>query len=258
LTASRGAWKIDLVPDQLTLDVVDRPADGVVRSMRYLTSLRQSAVPGLRSLIQLGTARFITRPYPAGTPRRIAVLAAWDDGEHVEERWASVLGDLTAGAREHWHLRGEVVRAAYTEPWRGWIPDADGAQPMGDDEPALMLISGNLKARYVARFFRDGAKAVAHAFDQPGYLGGLAVNSSPLNTTSCSAWRSYADAKAYAFRPGAHSTAMKRDRANGHHRTEWFTRVRPLEERGTLAGAAPFAGLLAATAAAGPAASSAG
>jgi hypothetical protein len=246
------------MPDQLTLDVVDRPCDGALRSLRYLASLRRAAVPGLRALIPLGTARFVTRPYPAGTPRRVAVLAAWHDGEDVEARWASVLGDLTVGAREHWHVRGEVVRAAYTEPWRGWTPDVDGAEKMADDEPALMLISGNLKGRYLPRFFRDGSKAVAHAFDQPGYLGGLAVNSSPLNTTSCSAWRSYADAKAYAYKPGAHSTAMKRDRANEHHKTEWFTRVRPLEERGTLAGAAPFGALLAVTAAAGPAASSAG
>jgi hypothetical protein len=37
---------------------------------------------------------------------------------------------------------------------------------------------------------------------------------------------------------------MKRDRAEQHHRTEWFLRLRPLEERGTLDGAAPFAGLL--------------
>jgi hypothetical protein len=37
---------------------------------------------------------------------------------------------------------------------------------------------------------------------------------------------------------------MRRDRANGHHRTDWFSRIRPLTERGTLNGAALFGGLL--------------
>jgi hypothetical protein len=241
------------MPDQVTLDVIDRPRDGVLRGFRYLRSLRGSYVPGLRSLIQLGTARFQPRPYPAGTPRRIAVLAAWDDAEDVEARWSAVLGDLADGAREHWHVRGEVARAAYSEPWRGWTPDVADARKLSDDEPALVLISGTLKPRYAPVFIRDAARSVAHAFAQPGYVGGLAVFSSPMNTTSCSAWRTYADAKAYAYKHGPHSTAMKRDRANEHHRTEWFTRVRPLEERGTLNGAAPFDGLL--TGAAAPAAS---
>lgn len=79
---------------------------------------------------------------------------------------------------------------------------------------------------------------MAHAFEHPGYLGGPAINSSPLNTTSCSCWRSYRDARAYAYGPGGHRHAMQRDRARGHHRTEYFVRLRPLAERGTLDGAA--------------------
>jgi hypothetical protein len=244
------------MPDQLTLDVIDRPRDGVLRGFRYLSSLRRAHVPGLRSLLQLGTGHFNPKPYPRGTPRRMAVLAAWDDGEDVEARWSSVLGDLADGAREHWHVRGEVARAAFTEPWRGWTPEVADARKLSDDEPALILISGNLKPRYAPAFWRDGAHAVVQAFEQPGYLGGLGILSSPMNTTSCSAWRTYADAKAYAYKPGMHSAAMKRDRANEHHRTEWFTRIRPLAERGSLNGSAPFAGLL--RDAGEPAASSAG
>jgi hypothetical protein len=41
---------------------------------------------------------------------------------------------------------------------------------------------------------------------------------------------------------------MRRDRAEERHRTEWFLRIRPLEERGTLNGAAPFAPVLRAAA----------
>jgi hypothetical protein len=222
--------------DRVTLDVIDRPAGGVLRSLQRVRSLRDALPPGMRAVFALGTAHFVARVRPAPTPRRIAVLAGWQGD--VEAGWADRLG---AGAREHWHIEAEVVRAAFSDAWRGWSPDATGAHPLDPDEPALILISGELHARYVPAFTHDAAGAVAHAFASPGYLGGLAIASSPLNTTSCSCWRSYREAREYAFRPGGHLDALRRDRARGHHRTEYFLRLRPLAERGTLDGAAPFA-----------------
>jgi hypothetical protein len=94
-------------------------------------------------------------------------------------------------------------------------------------------------------FLGDGARAVAHAFAHPGYLAGLAINSSPLNTTSCSCWRTYEEARAYAFKPGGHVDVVCRDRARGHHKTDYFLRLRPLLERGTLTDATPFRAVLA-------------
>lgn len=232
------------VPDRFTLDVIDRPAGGAIAALRRLGAVRDARPPGMRALIRLGTGHFSPRTLPAPTPRRIGVLAAWRDGAEVDAGWTESLAGVAAAAREHWHVRGEVTRAAFTEPWLGWIPDVEGARPLDDEEPAPILIAGDLNARYIPAFLKDAGRAVSHAFEQPGYLGGLAIQSSPLNTTSCSAWRRYGDAKAYAYRPGRHAEAMRRDRANGHHRTEWFLRLRPLAERGSLAGAAPFAGVL--------------
>jgi len=229
--------------DHLTLDVVDRPADGVLRSMRALKGARRERAPGLRTLLQFGTAHFNPRPYPRPTLRRLGVVAIWESAASADA-WKTLVSPLCAGAREHWHVDGEITRASFSEPWHHWTPDTDDARPLADDEPALILISGQLKARWIPAFTKDGAKAVAHAFAQPGYLGGLGINNSALNTTSCSAWRTYADAKAYAFKPGAHATAMKRDRAAERHRTEWFLRIRPLAETGSLNGRAPFEGLL--------------
>jgi hypothetical protein len=223
------------MPDRVTLDVIDRPAGGVLRALRNVRQLRDAPVPGMRAVFALGTAHFAARVRPAPTPRRIAVLAGWDGD--VDADWAESLG---AGAREHWHVEAEVVRAAFSDSWRGWIPDADGARPLDQAEPALILISGELHARYVPAFAHDAAGAVAHAFASPGYLGGLAIASSPLNTTSCSCWRTYREAREYAFRPGGHLDAVRRDRARGHHRTEYFLRLRPLAVSGTLDGAAPF------------------
>ncbi len=232
------------MPDRVTLDVIDRPAGGVLRSLRQIRAIRSATPPTLRALLALGTANFAPRVRPAPTPRRIAVLAAWDGGDEVDANWVDLLGDLCSGAREHWHVEGEVVRAAFTDSWKGWLPQVDEARPLDAGEPALILISGELRARYLPAFARDGARAVGHAFAQPGYLGGLFINSSPLNTTSCSCWRTYREARDYAFKPGAHLDAVRRDRARGHHRTDYFLRVRPLVERGSLDGTMPLASVL--------------
>jgi len=229
------------MPDLLTLDVLDRPAGGALAGLRRLGRLRRERPAGVRALIRLGTGHFVPRTVPGPTPRRIGVLTVWQD---CADGWDGLLGEFAGAASEHWHVRAQVTRASFTEPWLGWTPDTDGGEPLREDEPALILISGDLRARHVPTFLHDAGLAVAHAFRQPGYLGGLAIQSSPLNTTSCSAWRTYGDARAYAFRPGGHATAMRRDKAGEHHRTEWFLRLRPLQERGTLDGAAPFAGLL--------------
>jgi hypothetical protein len=230
--------------DRVTLDVIDRPVGGVLGSLKQLRAIRRVSRPGMRALLALGTAHFVPRVRPAPTPRRIAVLAAWEDGDDVDARWAGVLGGLCIGAREHWHVEAELVRAACSGGWKGWTPDVTDARPLDPAEPALILISGELRGRYLPAFIKDAAGAVAHAFGQPGYLGGLGINSSPLNTTSCSCWRTYKDARDYAFKPGGHVDAMRRDRARGHHKTEYFLRLRPLVERGSLAGTTPLAPVL--------------
>jgi hypothetical protein len=232
--------------DRVTLDVIDRPAGGALRSLRRLSAIRGASPPRLRTLLALGTATFSPRVRPAPTPRRIAVLAGWEGSDDVDARWDAALGDLCIGAREHWHVEAEVVRAAFSDAWKGWTPDATDARPLDPAEPALILISGELHARYVPAFAKDAAGAVAHAFTHPGYLGGLAISSSPLNTTSCSCWRTYEDARDYAFKPGGHLDAVRRDRARHHHKTEYFLRLRPLVERGSLAGTTPLGPVLSA------------
>ena len=238
------------MPDRVLLDVIDRPAGGLRRVLMHARATRAVGPPGMRALLLLGTGRFVPRVLPAPTPRRMALLSAWEDGADVESAWSAALGDLCGAAREHWHVASEVVRAAFTGPWKGWMPDTAGARPLADDEPARILIAGDLYARHAPAFMRDVPGAVTHAFAHPGYLGGLAVTSSPLNTTSCSCWRTYAAARDYAFNAGDHAEAMRRDRRDERHKTEWFLRLRPLAERGSLAGTAPLAPVLAATAAA--------
>lgn len=232
------------MPDRVTIDVIDRPAGGVRNGFRAIRALRRTGVSGMRALFALGTGGFVPSGLPAPTPRRIAVLAAWEGEEDVDARWGAVLEGLAADAREHWHVEAEVVRAAFSARWKGWKPETEGARPLDGAEPALVLISGDLRARYAPAFYWNGVGAVRHAARQPGYLGGLFVTSSPLNTTSCSCWRAYDDAREYAYKPGGHQVAMRRDRTRRHHKREYFMRLRPLAEHGSLAGATPLAPFL--------------
>src|SRR5262245_49157530 len=102
------------MPDRVTLDVIDRPAGGALRALRRVSAIRAASPPGIRAVLGMGTLDFVARVRPAPTPRRIAVLAAWDHGG----AWSDALGDLCVGAREHWHVDAEVVRAAFSESWR--------------------------------------------------------------------------------------------------------------------------------------------
>ncbi len=231
------------MPDRVTIDLIDRPACGVWRVIHQSRAIRTASPEGMRALLVLGTARFGPRVRVSPTLRRLALLAVWDR-ENVDARWTGAFGDLCSGAREHWHVEAEVVRAAFSAPWRGWMPDVGDARPLDLAEPALIVISGDLRARYLPAFYWDGGAAIRHAFAQPGYLGGLYLVSSPLNTTSCTCWRTYREARDFAFKPGGHFDAMRRDRAGGHHQTDYFLRLRPLVERGSLAGTTPLAHVL--------------
>ena len=211
--------------ESITLDILDRPAGGR-HALRRLPR-----APGVKYRILLITSHFADKPSLNYTPRRHGLLTVWEDGEDPALQ-------ALPEAREHWHIHGEVTRASFDSPWRGWTPDIAGIEPLREDEPALILISGDLHSRHVPSFVRDSFGTVRHAFSHPGYLGGLAIASSPLNTTSCSVWRTYADARDYAYGTGVHASVMRRDRQIGRHKTNWFLRVRPLSERGTLAGRA--------------------
>ena len=150
-----------------------------------------------------------------------------------------------AGARGHWHVTGEIARARFTEPMEGWTPDDTDAHRLADDEPALVLISGDLNPSGIKDFLTYNVGAVEHAEANPGYLGGVGLQKSWLNTTSCSAWRSYADIRAFAHKPGGHMAAVKNEREHHHHKQDWLLWLRPLHSRGTLRGRPdPFTGLI--------------
>ena len=230
--------------DHLVVDVIDRPCTGAVAALKRLKRARGSD-PALRALIGMRTIRFTPHVLPRFTPRRVAVLSAFSDEAAADRLWPEIVGPLAEGSREHWQVAGQAVRADFSEPREGWLPQVGGPD-LADDEPALVVISGELHPRYLRRFARDQRPVITQTEASPGYLGGVGAQSTVFDTTSISAWRSYADVKRFAYASGAHREAMKRDLAEGRHRTSWFMRLRPVSERGTLAGDVVFGALLAA------------
>lgn len=241
LVAGTWATYSAAMGDFLTFDVVDRPGRGAART---LLGLRRAPLPdGCRGLVPGITGDLAERatdvPY---APRRIALLAAWASEAAADA--SPLLAALGEGAREHWHVGGPLVHRTGESSWRGWLPEPESDHPVPKDQPVLVLISGELRTRHLRTFARNGIRATRQAVATPGYLGGLGFFTSPRNTTSVSAWRTAADARAFAFRPGAHATAMKTDLDGGHHVTERFLRLRPIRSSGSLRGVDPFADVL--------------
>lgn len=229
------------------VDVIDRPRGGVVNALVGLRRLAKAGrPPGCQGLVLCATTHFSATIVPRPTPRRVGIVSAWADHDALDRAAAAgPVGELARGAREHWHVRCELVRVNEApDPWSGWLPEPGDAAELEDDEPLLVLIGGELRVGAVPAFVRYNARAYARASVHPGYLGGLGLLSSPLSPTSCSAWRSSADSRGYAFRPGGHADAIRNDREHHNHRTERFLRLRPLATHGTLSGRDPFAGLI--------------
>ncbi len=227
------------------VDIIDRPHGGALRALAGLRRVAKSGrPPGCQGFVPCATTHFNPTIVPRPTPRRVGLVSAWADHDAVDRAIADgPVAELARGAREHWQVRCELVRVSEApDPWSGWLPEPSGAPPLEDDEPLLVLISGELRVGAIPAFARYSARAYTHATAHRGYLGGLGLVSSPLNTTSCSAWRSSADSRDFAFRPGGHADALRDDREHRNHPTERFLRLRPLATQGTLCGRNPFEG----------------
>jgi hypothetical protein len=176
------------------------------------------------------------------SPGRVAVMLWGADEEALEAARAGALAPLADGAAERWEI---VLRPASVHgSWEGFAPACDDAAGLRADEPAVVLIHGVLKPRYLMAFLRDNAKVGRQLTTADGYLGGLGLADTPMTTASFSCWRSARHSRQFAFAAGAHRDAYKIDQAEGRHATELFVRFRPVRSCGTLDGRDPFAGVL--------------
>jgi|SRR5215211_7101982 len=127
-------------------------------------------------VVELEADQRLDQVEEVGQEQPRAGLAAWEDGDDVIARWAAVLGDRCSGARAL-ARRGRDGSRRVLRRLEELGSRRDRCPPLDAVEPALVPISGELRARYVPAFTKDAAGAVTHALGQPGYLGGLAINS---------------------------------------------------------------------------------
>ena len=176
------------------------------------------ACPVMRALIRLGTARFVARPVPAPTfrahrdPGRVGRMASPSRSAGPP----SLGGFAVRRARALATCAGRSTRCRRS-PSRGrrWQPEFEDARAAG---------------RRGAGADRDRRRPARALPDRPSPATPGAPSATPLtqprlprrarrsragllNTTSCSAWRTYAEAKEYAYKPGGHAEAMRRDLA---------------------------------------------
>jgi hypothetical protein len=123
------------MPDRVILDVIDRPPGGLPGVVVRARAARAAKPPGMRALLVLGTGRFVPSVVPAPTPRRMALLSAWEDDGDLEQRWTETLRGVCGSAREHWHVARRPSARRSPSPGGDGRPTSPALAPLRSTSP---------------------------------------------------------------------------------------------------------------------------
>lgn len=224
--------------DFLTIDVFDRPPGGRVPWRRKVNRVVKTGIPGLRGAT-VNYSNNGTRSLAPSLLPGCTLVAAWDSAEAAEAAFGGPLRTAIDGAGR-FSFDGEVVRVkvdseSERDNWHGWVPSADGTEPLAEDEPMVAIVHGILRRGELLTFVRNNLHAASRAANHPGHRGSVDISSQlPFEHTSISLWKTYAMAKDFAYKPGGHANGLKHALKAKTHRVGVFLQVRPLASTGTL------------------------
>lgn len=224
--------------DFLTVDVYEHPERGRIRWKRAVRSAIASGIDGLRAATVNHANNGTRSLVPGVIPGGLALVAAWESPEAAAESWAGPLRVAVENPHRY-SLDGEVARVRLAnegDDWHGWLPSAEGAEPISANEPMVAVVHGILRSpRDLAVFLRINTHAASRAAHHPGHRGSVDISSKlPFEHTSISLWKTLQSAQDYAYKPGGHAYAMKHSLQNNLHRVGCFLQVRPLASSGAL------------------------
>jgi len=150
-------------------------------------------------------------------------------------------------ARESWHARLQPVRLT-SGSWRGWQPQANGAEPLANDEPVAVITYGVLRPRYVPAFLWNNRKAVRHAARSDGLLARIGLMDRIRTASTFSLWRSQGEMVRFAYGPGNHKPVVSVSKNTPWAHDYFFARFRILASEGSWNGRDPLAAIAAAQA----------
>jgi hypothetical protein len=178
----------------------------------------------------------IPRPHP----RRIGLIAAWEDDAALDRFLAGHPGGKAIAGG--WHTRLEPLRCFGSWSALPGLPERE--LPVDDAEPVAVLTLGRLRFLRTRPFLQAGGPAERDAVTNPAMIAstGFARLARPRLVSTFSIWRSATAMREYAFgKAGSHQAAVKADRARPFHHESAFVRFRPYASQGNWDGHDPLA-----------------